>query len=155
MAFSTNHLQRGGPYVFERLDDFHILPRMTGTGADVGEAELLQNDAIVALVKLDVETLLYDTLEIDAPLADNPFLFNSRSGLHDPGEFRELAFRQAGLDAATMPVEKAIGVELVEPVLPIAQGLPVHAANARRILPAPAFDDCCKRHKTAALAGIL
>jgi hypothetical protein len=65
---------------------------MSGTGADVGEAELLQNDANVALVKLDVETLLDDALEINAPPADNPVFFNVRPGLDDPGQFRELAF---------------------------------------------------------------
>ena len=49
----------------------------------------------------------------------------------------------------------AIGAEFVEPASPIAQGLPVHAANTRSFLPALALDNCRQRQQPAALIAIV
>ena len=53
--------------VFSRLDDPHVLSRMTRPGADVREAKFLQKLSDRARMKVDAEPLGDDALEIDAP----------------------------------------------------------------------------------------
>lgn len=81
--------KRGGPYVFERLDDPRVLRRMPGPGADVGEAKLLQELSDIALVEVDAEPLGNDPLEIDPTPAHDAVLLAVRTGLDDlrqPGQ---------------------------------------------------------------------
>ena len=59
--------ERGGPYVFETLDDPIILRRMTRPRADLGDAELLQQLPDIARMKVDAKPLGDDPLQVDPP----------------------------------------------------------------------------------------
>jgi hypothetical protein len=82
--------RRGGPYVFESLDDPLVLSRMTGPRTDVGEAELLQKLSDIARMKVDAEPLGNDALEVDPPPAHHAVDLTIRTGLDDLRELDQL-----------------------------------------------------------------
>ena len=85
-----NRLRTGRAIRFERLDRSLILSRVTRAGADLGEAELLEDLAHRALVIGDAEALSDQTLKINAPPAHDPMHGPTRAGLDKAGQVRLL-----------------------------------------------------------------
>jgi len=128
-------LPRGGPYVFERLDGLPILRRVTRAGADVGEAELVQDLAHRALVVGDAEALGDEVLQVDSAPAHDPMHRPIRAGLDEARQVCLLIGRQARWAACPPPILKPVRPAVVEAVNPIAQRLPVHAPDPGRLRP--------------------
>src|SRR6202035_116781 len=82
--------RRGGPYVFESLDDPLILRRMARPRADVGETELLEKLPYVARMKVDAEPLGDDALEVEPTPAHDAVLLTIRTGLDDLRQLSQL-----------------------------------------------------------------
>src|ERR1700734_880853 len=120
---------------FKPLDDPLVLSRMTRPGADVREAKLLQELSDIARMKVDAETFGNDTLEIDAPPADDAICLTVRAGLHDLRKLSQLFRRQARLRTFRPVVDEALRPRNVEAMNPVAQRLAIHAANLRRRRP--------------------
>ena len=114
---------------------------MAGPWADVGEANPFQKSADVALAKINAEALLHHPLEIDAPPANDAVFFAVWTRLDYGGEFRQSLGRKPGLDAAGVNVAQAIGPLFIEAMNPIAQGLAIHAADARGVRPVHAVEN--------------
>jgi hypothetical protein len=70
--------RRGGPYVFESLDDPFVLSGMTRPRADMREAKLLQELSDTALVEVDAKPFGDDAFEVDPPPAHDPILLAIR-----------------------------------------------------------------------------
>src|SRR4051812_37005190 len=115
---------------FERRHDPLVLGRMAGTGADVSEAELVQELAYRALVIDHVEALSDKLLQVDPAPAHDAVHGSIRSGLNDVGQFGLLLSGEAGRVALGPAVRQPVRTALVEAVGPVAQGLTMHAADA-------------------------
>jgi hypothetical protein len=89
--------RRGGPYVYEGLDDPLVLSRMARPGAHVGKAELLQKLSDIARVKVDAESLSDDALEVDPPPPHDAILLTIRPDPDDLRKLGPLLLRQARL----------------------------------------------------------
>ena len=141
--------KRGGPYVFERLDDPLVLSRMTRSGADVREVELLEALSDVARMKVDAEPLGNDPLEVDPSPAHDAVFLAVRTGLDDLSELGQLLLRQARLGTFGPVVEKAFRPQSVEAMDPVAQRLPsmppIFAAAPRPIPSRTAASDRSRR----------
>src|SRR5215218_8443455 len=109
-----NRLPRGGPYVFERLDGLPILRRVTRAGADVGEAELVQDLAHRALVVGDAEALGDEVLQVDSAPAHDPMHRPIRAGLDEARQVCLLIGRQARWAACPPPILKPVRPAVVE-----------------------------------------
>src|SRR6202453_5086809 len=72
--------RRGGPYVFERLDDPLVLRRMARPCAHVREADFVQKLADIAGMKVDAEPLGDNPLEVDPTPAHGTIPFPIRPG---------------------------------------------------------------------------
>jgi hypothetical protein len=107
----------------------------------VGKAELLQNRSDIALVKVDVETLLDDALQIDAPPAHDAVAGAVGTRFNERGEFGFSLRRQTGLDATGVAIQKPVGPQLIETMNPVAQRLPIHAADPGRVGPVHAIQN--------------
>lgn len=121
----------------------------------MGEAEFLQQLTDIAFVIDNPEALLDDALQIEAPPAHHAVDRRVGAGLHDPRQFRLLLRRQPRLGAAIPGVLQPLRTGIVEAVHPIAQGLPVHAADPGRIRPAHPVQHRRQRQKPAALVDVL
>ena len=94
---ATSPCERGGPYVFESLDDTLVLSRMTGPRTDVGEAELLQQFPDIARMKVDAEPFGDNALEVDPTPAHHPVDLTIRAGLDDLRELSSCSAERRGL----------------------------------------------------------
>src|SRR6202453_4374001 len=112
--------RRGGPYVFESLDDPLVLSRMTGPRTDMGEAKLLQKLSDIARMKLDAEPLGNDALEVDPPPAHDAVDLTIRTGLDDLRELSQLLHRKARLGTLRPVVDEAVRTRSVEAMDPVA-----------------------------------
>ncbi len=99
--------RRGGPYVFESLDDPLVLSRMKGPRTDMGEAKLLQKLSDIAGMKLDAEPLGDDALEVDPPPAHDAVDPTIRAGLDNLCELSQLLHRKARLGTLRPVVDEA------------------------------------------------
>jgi hypothetical protein len=140
---------------FERRDRLGLLAWMKRAGADVREADLLQDLADGALVIDDPEPLLDDALEIDPAPAHDTIDRTVRAGLHDLGQCRQLRRRQARRGAFRPTVLQALWPLRVKPMDPVAQRLAVHAAEPGRVRPVYPVKHCRQRQKPTALVGVL
>jgi hypothetical protein len=140
---------------FKSLDRARVLHRVTRAGADVGEAEPLEELADRALVIGDREALQDDALEIDAPPTHDAVHGPVRTGLDELCELSSLLLREPRLATFGPVVEKAIGAVFVEPVNPVAQRLAVHPADPGRLGPVHPVQNRSQRQETAALVGVL
>src|SRR5258708_4832861 len=112
--------RRGGPYVFESLDDPLVLSRMTGPRTDMGEAKLLQKLSDIARMKLDAEPLRNDALEVDPPPAHDAVDLTIRTGLDDLREPSQLLRRKARLGTLRPVVDEAVRTRPVRAMDPVA-----------------------------------
>ena len=128
---------------------------MTGPCAHMREAELLQKLSDIARMKVDAEPFGNDTLEIDAPPAYDAVLLTIRPGLDDLRELGPLLLRQARLGTRRPIVEQTLRSESVEAMDPVAQRLPVHAADLRRRASVHPVPDRGQGQKPPALVGVL
>ena len=78
-----------------------------------------------------------------------------RAGLNEVGQFSLLLGGEAGRVALGPDVVQPLRAALVEAVDPIAQGLAVHAAEARRLAPTHPVQDGGEGQKATALVGVL
>ena len=78
-----------------------------------------------------------------------------RSGLDYLSQLGLLLGAEAGRIALGPGVLQPVWAALVEAVDPIAQGLAIHAADARGLRPAHPVQDRRQRQKTPALVGVL
>jgi hypothetical protein len=140
---------------FERLDRARILRRVTRTGADVREAESLEELAHRALVVGDAEALQDDALQVDPPPAREAVHGPVRPSLDELRDLGTLLLREARLSAFGPGVHEPLGAVRVEPMHPVAQRLPVHPANPGRIRPVHAVQDRSQREKPTALVRVL
>ena len=81
---------------------------------------------------VDAEPLGDDALEVDPSPAHDAFLLAIRTRLDDGRELDELLSRQARLGTCRPIVDEAIRPSGVEAMNPIAQRLPIHAADPGR-----------------------
>ena len=128
---------------------------MAGTSADVREADLAQDLAHGTFVIDHAKPLGDETLEVHAPPAHNPVHHPIRASLNDLGQFCLLVRGEAWPVALRPGVGQPIWAALVEAVNPVAQGLAVHAADARGLGPAHPIQDRGQRQQAPALAGVL
>ena len=120
-----------GHTFFKRLDDPLVLRRMTRPRADVGEAELLQKLADIALVKVDAEPLGDDALEVDRRQRTTPS--SSRSGPASTicANSASCSAESRGFGTFRPFIDKPLRTRGVEAMNPVAQRLAVHAADPR------------------------
>src|ERR1700677_767402 len=121
--------RRGGPYVFESLDDPLVLSWMTGPRTDVGEAEFLEELSDIARMKVDAEPLGDDALEVEPTPAHDPVLLTIRAGFNHLRQFRQLIRRKTRLGTLRPVVDEALQTRPVEAMDPVAQRLAVHSAD--------------------------
>jgi hypothetical protein len=140
---------------FELGHDPLVLSRMTRTGADVAEAEPVQDLAHRALVVGDPEALGDQALQVDPPPAHEAMHGPVRADLDKLGQLGLLRDAEARWLALRPDVLQSIRTALVEAVDPVTQGLPVHAADACRVRPAHPVQDRGNRQQTTALVGVL
>src|SRR5918995_3857409 len=140
---------------FERLDRALILRRVTRAGADVREAELVQELADRALMVGDPEAIEDHPLQVDPTPAHHAMHGSVRTGLDEPRDLSSLLLGKARLGTFGPAVPKAIGTVRVEPMHPVPQGLPVHAADPRRLRPVHAVHNRSQRKQPAALVRVL
>ncbi len=140
---------------FVSLYDPLVLRGVARPCADVGEAELLQKRPDVALVKIDAEALLDDALKIDASPTHNAVFLAIRPSLDEACEFGQLLRRQTRLGAFRPVIEKAFRPGGVEAMNPVAQRLPIHAADLGRFSPVLAVADRRQRQQAPALIDVL
>src|SRR3984885_12700240 len=110
--------RRGGPYVFEPLDDPLVLSRMTRPRTDVGEAELLQKLSNIARMKVDAEPPGDDALEVEPTPAHDPVVLTTRTRLDDLRELSQFPRRKTRLGTLRPVVDEAVrtrGVEAMDP----------------------------------------
>lgn len=124
---------------------------MARTRADVGEAELFQQCAHMALMIIDAEALLDDTLQVSAPPAHNAIGLKCRACLDKPFQFRLLLFGQARLPARCLVIQQPIRPHVIEPLHPVAQRLPIHPANPRSLLAVHPVPNRRQRQKSSGL----
>ena len=129
--------------------------RMGRAGADVGEAERLEDLADRVLVIGNAEVLADEPLQVDPPPAHDAVDRPIRTDLDKPGGFGLLVGGQAGRVVLRPVVPHPVGAVLVEAVHPVAQGLPIHAAVARRRGPVHPVQHRCQGQQAAALIGVL
>jgi hypothetical protein len=128
---------------------------MTRPGADLRKAELLEKLSDIAGMKVDAESLGDDPLEIDAPPPDDAIFLTVRASLDDLRELGQLLLRQARLGTLRPVVDQALRTRGVEAMHPVAQGLPIHAADlgcSSSVHPVP---DRRQRQKPPALVDVL
>src|ERR1700722_15128757 len=147
--------RRGGPYVFERVDDPLVLSRMARPGADLEEAKLLQKLSDIAGMKVDAEPLGDDALEVDAPPAHDAVLLTIWASLDDLRQLSQLRFRQAGLGTVRPLVDEPIRSRRVEAVNPVPKRLAIHAADLRRRAAIHPISNRSQRQKPAAPVDVL
>jgi hypothetical protein len=140
---------------FERRDGLPVLSRVTWASADVAEAEPVQDLAHRALVIGHPEALGDEALQVDPPPAHDAMHGLIRTGLDELGQVSLLRGGQARRMALGPGVPQPIRAALVEAVDPVAQGLPVHAADPCRVRPAHPIEDGSQRQQASALVGIL
>ena len=134
-------LQRAREVFFESLDGPLVLSRMTRPGADVGEAEFLEELSDIARMKVDAEPLGDDALEVEPTPAHDPVLLTIRPGRDDLRKLGPLLLRQARLGTRRPIVDEAPGPGGVEAMDPVTQRLAVHPADLRRRAPVHAVPD--------------
>lgn len=81
---------------------------MTRSCADVRKTHFDEENADVALVIVDAETLLDDALQVDATPTHDAIAGKFGPRFHDGGELGFLLSRQAPRRASAMPIQKAI-----------------------------------------------
>lgn len=128
---------------------------MARAGADVREAELVQDLADRARVVGHAEALGDQLLEVDPAPAHDTMHGPIWTGLDELGQFGLLVRGEAGRVALGADVLQPLRAALVEAVNPVAQGLAVHAAEARRLAPAHPVQDGGEGQKATALVGVL
>lgn len=99
----------------------------------MGEAERREQLADGPLVVGDAEALADHTLEIDTPPAHDAVDRTIRPRVHETGQFALLLDRQARRMTLRPPIRQTVRATSVEPVDPVAQRLPIHASDTRRI----------------------
>src|SRR5271170_1021023 len=136
---------------FKCLDDPPVLGRVARPGAYVGKAELLEKLANVTFVIVDAEPLGDDALEVDPSPAHDAVLLAIRTYLDDGRELDQLLSRQARLGTLRPIVDEPFRPSGVEAMNPIAQRLPVHAADPGRRAPVHPVPHRSQRQQSTAL----
>ena len=116
---------------------------------DVREAEFPEKRSDVALAIIDAEPFGDDALEVDTPPTDDPIDIFVGARFDAPGEFCFLGCRQPRRRPACPIVEKPIRAGRIEPVDPVTQGLPVHAADHGSLGTAHAIENRRQRQQIA------
>jgi hypothetical protein len=146
---------------FKSCDRLRILDGVLWSGADVREAELLQNPPQAHFRQIDAEALTQNTLQIDAAPAHDAVRLRVGTGLDQLLERLLLILRELRRSPGRFDVDQPLRTVLVKTVYPVPQRLPVHAPDPRRLgavhpvmnrsqrqqptgLP-DAFSPCCKR----------
>lgn len=93
------------------------------------EAQLFEKRADMALVIFHPKPLLDHTLKIDPAPPNDTINLRIWTGLDDGDEFGLLLLRKSRRRAGCPVVEQTIRTSLVEPMHPVPERLPVHAAN--------------------------
>jgi hypothetical protein len=128
---------------------------MTRPGADVREAERLEQLADVTLVERDAETLDDDGLQVDPPPARHAVGLKIGTSLDDRRQLRHLSLAQSGLAAFAAMIVKALGAGGVKAMHPITQRLAVHPADPGRLRAVLALANRRQRQQPPALVRIL
>ena len=134
---------------FKSLDRAGILRRMARAGADVGEAEPLEELADRALVIGDPEALEDDALQVDPTPAHHAVHGPVRTGFDELRNLKTLLLREARLATFGPVVQKTVGAVFVKAVNPVAQRLavlpPIRAASVRFMPSRTAASDRSRR----------
>ena len=140
---------------FELCHSLVVLGRMARTRADVSEAKLVQDLAHRALVVVHAEPLGDQALQVHPPPAHDTMHGPIRAGLDKLGQLGLLRGGEAGRIAFRPGVREPVRTVRVEAVHPVAQGLPVHAADAGRVRPVHPVQHRGNRQQATALVGVL
>jgi hypothetical protein len=100
------------------------------------------------------EAILDHRLQVDPAPAHEARLLSIRTRLDDRRQLGLLRRPQLRRRTRRLAVEQARGTLAIEAVHPVAQGLPVHPADLRRLAPAPALGHRRQRQQTPALARV-
>ena len=111
----------------------------------MGEAECLQELADCALVVAYPEPLENDALQVDPTPAYHAVHGLVRPGCDEVGYLGPLLVREARLGTLGPAVQKTLGAMRVKPMDPVAQRLPVHAADPGRLRPVHAVQNRSQR----------
>ena len=102
---------------------------MTRAGAHMREAQLLEKRADMAFVILHPKPVLDHALKIDPAPPNDTINLRVWTGLYDGDQFGLLLLRKSWWGTGCPVVEQTFGTSLVEPMHPVPERLPVHAAN--------------------------
>jgi hypothetical protein len=119
------------------------------------EAERPEELADCALVIGDPEALGDDALQVEPPPTDHAVHGPVRACLDEFGDLGALPLREARRGTLGPVVQQAIGTLRVEPVHPVAQRLPVHAADPSRRRPVHAVQNRGQRQQPPALVRVV
>lgn len=106
---------------------------MTRARAHTRKAELLQQRSNIAFVIIDAETRGCDALEIDAPPSHNAVDAPVGTRFDNAGELGFLGRQSRGVGPLAQASRSPSGTAPYEPMNPVAQRLPIHAADPGRI----------------------
>ena len=106
---------------------------MLWSGADVGEAELLQNPPQAHFRQIDAEALPHNTLQIDATPAHDSVRRRVGTGLYQLLEHFLLLLGELRRSPGRLDVDQPFRAVLVKAMHPVSQRLAVHAADPRRL----------------------
>jgi hypothetical protein len=141
--------------LFKRLDRLGILLGMLRPRADAREAELLHDAPEAHFRQIDAEAIPNDALQVDAAPAHHSVRLRVGSVLDELLQHLLLLVRQARSSPGRLDVDQPVRPMLVEPVRPVPQGLPVHAADPGRLGAAHAVQHCRQGQQPTSLrAGL-
>lgn len=128
---------------------------MLWPSADMGEAKFFENTSETYLGQINRKPRAQNPFEIDAAPARKPILLRIGAGLYQASQFFHLFVRQLRASAGRFAIDQAAGARVIKTVHPIAQRLPIHATDARRLRAVLAVVDRRQSQQAPRLAGIL
>ncbi|KKC31269.1 hypothetical protein WH91_20425 [Devosia psychrophila] len=122
--------------------------------AHVRKAEFLEKRTDMALMVVNPKPLLDDPLEVNSAPPHNAINCQVWAGFDDLDQFHLLILRQPRRLTGGPMIEQAVRAVSIEPMHPIAERLPVHAAHPCSVGPAQSVQDRRQRQQPSALIGV-
>src|SRR5712691_9077277 len=107
---------------------------MPGPGADMGEAEFLENAPEPHFGEINTEAFAKNALQVLAAPARHPVLLRIRPCLHELAQVLFLLRRKFRRTPRRLDIDETVGTLLIEAMHPVPQRLPIHAADAGCLL---------------------
>ncbi len=127
---------------------------MLRTTADVRERQLLQQGADASLGIVNTKAIFDHFFQVDPPPAHHAMDRPVGTGSNNLFEFLQLGVSQTTTATGAVAIDKSVRPFLVETQDPVAQCLPIHAADASRILTVHAVIGRREREQASRLTPI-